>query len=200
MSASLDHLNAKRGSGMMRLLTILISGVVGSAICIGAAISADKSPPKWQGKVDYWQPQWMQRELWGPGRMPKGMQVRLLRHWTYVNHGVPQAYQNARSDVERNSATVVQGGQLYGQHCASCHGANGLGNGDAGKSLLPSPALLSYMINRPISADEYLLWAIADGGEQFQTSMPAFKDKLSRTEIWKIIAFMRAGFGKQKDK
>ena len=59
---------------------------------------------------------------------------------------------------------------------------------------MPSPALLSYMINRPISADEYLLWAIADGGEQFQTSMPAYKDKLSREDIWKVIAYMRAGF------
>ena len=27
---------------------------------------------------DYWQPDWMVRELWGPGRMPRGMMVRLL--------------------------------------------------------------------------------------------------------------------------
>ena len=116
----------------------------------------------------------MQRELWGPGRMPKGMQVLLLRHWTYVNHAVPEAYQNARSKFQGDSVAILEGGQLYNQHCTSCHGANGLGNGIAGKSFMPSPALLSYMIKQPISADEYLLWAIADGGVQFQTSMPAF--------------------------
>ena len=58
----------------------------------------------------------------------------------------------------------------------------------------PSPALLAYMIRRPISVDEYLLWAIADGGEQFDSEMPAFRDKLSRDDIWRVIAYMRAGF------
>ncbi len=185
---------------MKRLSALLISGLIASIFCSSLASSQGKTTPEWQGKVDYWQPQWMQRELWGPGRMPKGMQVRLLRHWTYVNHGVPEDYQNARSKITRDSVAILEGGQLYNQHCTSCHGVNGLGNGDAGKSLMPSPALLSYMINRPISADEYLLWAISDGGQQFQTSMPAFKDKLSRNDIWKIIAYMRAGFGKKKEK
>ena len=185
---------------MMRLLALLVSGLVGLAMYTGAASSDEKSAPKWQGSVDYWQPQWMQRELWGPGRMPKGMQVRLLRHWTYVNHGVPPDYQSARSKVSRDAVSILEGGQLYNKHCSSCHGVNGQGNGDAGKSLMPSPALLSYMINRPVSADEYLLWAISDGGKQFQTSMPAFKDDLSRNDIWKVIAYMRAGFSKQKNK
>jgi mono/diheme cytochrome c family protein len=50
------------------------------------------------------------------------------------------------------------------------------------------------MIRRPISVDEYLLWAIAEGGKQFDSEMPAFKDKLSREDIWRIVAYMRAGF------
>ena len=154
-----------------------------------------KEPDKdWQGKVDYWQPQWMQRELWGPGRMPKGMQVRVLRHWTYVNNGVPKAYAGKRSTIKEGAAQIAAGGRLYVQHCTRCHGSKGLGDGDTTKSLMPSPALLAYMIKRPISVDEYLLWAIADGGSAFATAMPAFKDKLSREEIWKIVAFMRAGF------
>ena len=155
-----------------------------------------RSSPGTTGGVDYWHPKWMQRELWGPGRMPKGMQVRMLRHWTYVNHGVPKVYENAKSSIPQGPAEVLAGAQLYQKHCASCHGVKGLGNGDAGNSLLPSPALLAYMIKRPISADEYLLWAISDGGAQFQTAMPAFKDELNRKEIWQIIAYMRAGFQK----
>jgi mono/diheme cytochrome c family protein len=50
------------------------------------------------------------------------------------------------------------------------------------------------MIRRPISVDEYLLWAISDGGKQFESEMPAFKDRLSRDDIWRVIAYMRAGF------
>jgi mono/diheme cytochrome c family protein len=50
------------------------------------------------------------------------------------------------------------------------------------------------MIRRPISVDEYLLWAVSDGGEQFDSEMPAFRDKLSRDDIWRLIAYRRAGF------
>jgi mono/diheme cytochrome c family protein len=31
-------------------------------------------------------------------------------------------------------------------------------------------------------------------GSQFDSEMPAFKDKLSRGDIWRVIAYMRAGF------
>ena len=52
------------------------------------------------------------------------------------------------------------------------------------------------MIRMPMMADEYLLWAISEGGAPFGTDMPAFKDALSQDEIWQIIAYMRAGFPK----
>jgi hypothetical protein len=46
----------------------------------------------------------------------------------------------------------------------------------------------------PQTVDEYLLWAIAEGGRPFGTAMPAFKDALTREQIWQIITYMRAGF------
>jgi mono/diheme cytochrome c family protein len=39
-----------------------------------------------------------------------------------------------------------------------------------------------------------MLWSISDGGAAFGSAMPAFKDVLSRDEIWKIVTYMRAGF------
>jgi mono/diheme cytochrome c family protein len=144
--------------------------------------------------VDFWQPLWMQRELWGPGKMPPGMRARLLRHTTYMQYGVQKEYQGARSTVGSTAEVIAAGGKLYSQHCASCHGKNGLGDGDASTSLLPSPALLAFMIQRPISVDEYLLWSISEGGKDFDTKMPAFRNALSRDDIWKIVAYMRAGF------
>lgn len=143
---------------------------------------------------DYWQPDWMVRELWGPGNMPKGMMIRLLRHTTYMQAGVPKDYEGAQSTLMPGPETTGQGAELYAAHCASCHGRNGMGDGDAGRALSPSPALLAYMIRRPISVDEYLLWTVSDGGKAFGTEMPAFKGKLSRDDIWRIIAYMRAGF------
>jgi mono/diheme cytochrome c family protein len=83
---------------------------------------------------------------------------------------------------------------LYADNCALCHGPTGMGDGEAGRALNPSPALLAYMINMPMAVDEYLLWTISEGGEPLGTDMPAFKDVLTTEEIWNVIAFMRAGF------
>ena len=59
---------------------------------------------------------------------------------------------------------------------------------------MPSPALLNRFVQMPMAGDEYLLWAISEGGNQFGTDMPAFKDVLSEDEIWTIVTYMRAGF------
>jgi mono/diheme cytochrome c family protein len=178
-----------------RAITVLLAAAVALPLALGA-LAADEGEPKTAAPpgFDYWQPEWMVRELWGPGHMPKGMMVRLLRHTTYVQTGVPKEYEGAQSTVAPGPETTSAGAKLYAGNCASCHGANGMGNGEAGRALSPSPALLAYMIRRPISVDEYLLWTVSEGGKAFGTEMPAFKDKLTRDEIWRVIAYMRAGF------
>ena len=132
---------------------------------------------------DWWMPGWMHRREWSPRGMGPEMRARMQRHWTYMHDGVPKEYAGARSNVSTTPETVVDGGRLYAAQCASCHGKTGMGDGQAGKSLMPSPALLAYLIQRPIAADEYLLWSISEGGKPFATAMPAFKDTLSREEI-----------------
>ena len=175
------------------VVAALTAGIVLSVCAVvAAAQTKDQTPPP--AGFDYWQPDWMVRELWGPGRMPEGMMVRLLRHTTFMQFGVPADYEGATSTVAKGAETIAAGGKIFAENCAACHGEKGLGNGEAAKALSPSPALLAYMIRRPISADEYLLWSISEGGEQFNTEMPAFKDKLSRADIWRVIAYMRAGF------
>jgi mono/diheme cytochrome c family protein len=162
------------------------------------ALATDKGATPSASGIDYWQPDWMVRELWGPGHMPRGMMVRLLRHTTFMQYGVAKAYAGKRSTLVRGPETVAAGRKIYQASCASCHGPDGLGDGEAANALSPSPALLAYMIRRPIAVDEYLLWTISDGGAQFDTKMPAFKDKLSRDDIWRVVAYMRAGFPKDE--
>jgi mono/diheme cytochrome c family protein len=111
-----------------------------------------------------------------------------------MQFGVPNEYASATSTVRSGKETIAAGAKLYAQHCARCHGSDGTGGGEGSKALAPSPALLVYMIQRPIAVDEYLLWTISDGGKQFDTEMPAFKDSLRREDIWHVIAYMRAGF------
>ncbi len=126
--------------------------------------------------------------------MGPGQRQRMARHRAFMHGGAAAGYRGARNPLTRSRDVVAAGGTLYRTHCAACHGAQGMGDGEAGKSLNPSPALLAYMVKMPMAGDEYLLWSIAEGGAQFETAMPAFKDTLTRDEIWKIIAYMRAGF------
>ncbi len=177
---------------------VLVSVMIALSLVASTHGQAQQGQAQQAGKpqagVDYWQPLWLQRELWGAGNLPKGMQARVLRHWTFTHYGIPKAYRAAQSPISDKAAAIVAGRQHYQRHCASCHGAQGMGHGKASHSLIPSPALLAYMVRRPISVDPYLLWSISEGGAVFGTAMPAFKDKLKRRSIWQIIAFMRAGF------
>lgn len=144
--------------------------------------------------TDWWNPGGMHRDQWRPGHMGRGQRQRMARHWRYMNEGVPATYRGARSTISTTTAVLAEGQKLYQANCANCHGATGMGDGVAGRALSPSPALLAYMVQMPMAADEYLMWAVSDGGTPFGTEMPAFKDALTEAEIWKIIAYMRAGF------
>ena len=110
-----------------------------------------------------------------------------------MHEGVPAEYAGRANPFESSADIVNEGGQLYATHCALCHGSEGLGDGLLANSLSPSPALLAYLIQMPMAADEYLLWSISEGGQAFGTGMPVFKGVLSREEIWKTISFLRAG-------
>src|SRR5215471_18445083 len=116
------------------LQTLLVTAFFMSASM--ASLSQDKHAPPPRG-FDYWQPDWMVRELWGPGNMPKGMMVRLLRHTTYMQYGVPKDYDGAKSTVPPGSQTIAAGGQLYGERCAACHGRDGMANGEPARAVSP---------------------------------------------------------------
>lgn len=143
---------------------------------------------------NYWEPNWIQRDPWKTPGKSKAMRGRQLRHWVYLHEGIPDIYKGSQSNLQMTKDVIEDGGKLYTKLCISCHGRRGLGDGVAGKSLSPSPALLAYLIQNPASIDEYLLWSISDGGEHMGTAMPAFHGKLSRNQIWEVIAYMRAGF------
>ena len=144
--------------------------------------------------VDMWQPHWLQRHMWDAPDADPEMLARMDRHYMFMHVGLPEEYLSAESTIEPTDENITAGRRLYATHCAECHGRDGLGDEDAARGLSPSPALLRHMIQHPVSVDQYLLWTISEGGEEFQTDMPAFKGKLTRAQIWQIVAYMRAGF------
>jgi mono/diheme cytochrome c family protein len=131
---------------------------------------------------------------WSLRNLDPEQQQRMLRFSTFVNRGIPEKYLKAENGVGYTVRAIAEGGPLYMAHCQKCHGDTGLGNGDLAYALTPSPALLAYMVQQPIAVDQYLLWSISEGGKQFGTAMPAFKNQLSEEQTWQIVAYLRAGF------
>ena len=77
------------------------------------------------------------------------------------------------------AADLNQGGELYRQHCAQCHGAGG-------RPVLPSAPDLS----RPtalMKSDLALLASIRQG----RGGMPAYQAQFRDREILDIVAFLR---------
>jgi len=131
---------------------------------------------------------------WSLQNVDPEQRQRMLRFSTFVNQGIPEKYLKVENDVGYTVRAIAEGGPLYQAHCQKCHGDTGLGNGDLAYALTPSPALLAYMVQQPIAVDQYLMWSISEGGKQFGTAMPAFKNQLSQEQIWQIVAYLRAGF------
>ena len=100
-----------------------------------------------------------------------------------LSEGAPAEYRGQTNPYESSEEAVAEGRQLYATHCELCHGSEGLGNGETANSLSPSPALLAHLIQMPMAVDDYLLWSISEGGTEFGTGMPAFKEVLSREQI-----------------
>mgnify|MGYP001278556687 CR=1 FL=1 len=77
----------------------------------------------------------------GPGS-PAGA-GSMQRHRYVMQQGLDPRYAEKSNPLTPDAANLTAGRTLYRQYCASCHGINGLGDGDAGKALQPPPANLA---------------------------------------------------------
>ena len=144
--------------------------------------------------LDIWSQERWPAPVWESKATAPDDLSRARRHSEFMQAGVPVEYRSRINPYPAETGIILDGGRLYKSHCATCHGASGQGEGVAGGDLTPPPAFLAYLIGRPLSVDEYLLWSISEGGVQFDTAMPAFKEVLSERQIWRIVIYMRAGF------
>ena len=178
--------------GRVRTLASMCVVALAFALPMGPA-TAQNQPPLPQG-MNLWEGDPADLPKWSLERSPPKLEARAKRHREFLQAGVPLEYRSVLDPYPMTSGTIRDGGVLYAVHCASCHGKDGRGDGDAGLDLLPSPALLARLMEQQGAVDEYMLWTISEGGLPFETGMPAFKDKLSEREIWQVVTYMRAGF------
>jgi mono/diheme cytochrome c family protein len=98
-----------------------------------------------------------------------------------------------RSPTGFAAASIVAGTALYPAHCASCHGAEGRGDGPASAGLRVPPADLTaeHLWDH---ADGELFWWLTHGidGADGNPVMPGFATVLSPAERWALIDAIRA--------
>lgn len=100
---------------------------------------------------------------------------------------VPDKYLKMANPVKADATSIADGKQLWLQHCTSCHGKAGKGDGPKAAQLKSLPHDLS-------KAD---LQSQPDGSFFYKTSegrkdMPSFKKKIpDQDDIWSIVNYIR---------
>jgi putative copper export protein/mono/diheme cytochrome c family protein len=97
------------------------------------------------------------------------------------------------SPTNFDAVGIAHGADLFAQNCASCHGADGHGDGPRAKGMDIPPADLTAA-HLWDHADGELFWWLTHGMESPRggVSMPGFGGKLDDDQIWALIDFIRA--------
>jgi len=100
---------------------------------------------------------------------------------------VPDAAAKKANPVKTSSASVSAGKALWNQHCSSCHGKMGMGDGSKAAQLKTNPGDFSTAAFQSQS-DGSLFYKVEEG----HGDMPSFKKKIpDANEVWDLVNFMR---------
>lgn len=109
-----------------------------------------------------------------------------------------------RKDAANFRKYVAEGGVIYIRNCVFCHGDNLDGNGHFAPAFNPRPANFSDPGTIAMLQEGYLFWRIAKGGPglpkesaPWNSVMPAWEDRLSQEDIWKVIMYLYDATGYQ---
>ena len=98
----------------------------------------------------------------------------------------PDTYR--RPSVAYQTISVATGADLFTQHCVSCHGHSGHGDGILARSLPRPPADLTQPHTALHTAGD-LFWWLTHGKPP--GVMPGFEDRLSEDDRWDLVNFLR---------
>jgi mono/diheme cytochrome c family protein len=93
------------------------------------------------------------------------------------------------------AATAVRGEQLYGQHCAGCHGDDGRGVAGAYVPLAGNPAVLMEPPANPVQVVLGGAFAPTTTGNPRPFGMPPFATELSDADIAAVLSYVRNSWG-----
>jgi mono/diheme cytochrome c family protein len=102
---------------------------------------------------------------------------------------IPAKYKTMKSTIKAGDPSIVSAGKpLYLQHCKSCHGAKGLGDGPKSatlKTIVPSFADAKFKAQAP--GDVYFQAFVG------RDEMPNFEKKITdEADRWAVIAYIKS--------
>lgn len=117
-----------------------------------------------------------------PGRVERAVAGRLVRL------AIPSDAQALKNPFANDANMWKDAEDHYGDHCATCHGADGRGDTDLGTYMYPKVPDLAGASVQHLS-DGALFYIIQNGVRW--TGMPGWKSEHTPEETWKLVSFMR---------
>ena len=100
---------------------------------------------------------------------------------------VPDKYKNMPNPVKSDATSLATGKELYTQHCKSCHGTKGKGDGPKAAQLDTECGDFSKAAFQS-QTDGAIFYKTSEG----RKDMPSFKKKIaSENDIWAVVKYMR---------
>lgn len=100
---------------------------------------------------------------------------------------VPEKAAKTPNPVKSSAESISAGKALWSQHCSSCHGKTGLGDGTKAAQLKTQPNDLT-VASFQSQSDGSIFYKISEGRDD----MPSFKKKIPDAEdIWDLVNYMR---------
>jgi mono/diheme cytochrome c family protein len=98
----------------------------------------------------------------------------------------PASAKQTKNPISATESSLAAGKKIYFKRCVNCHGKIGNGDGPDAFDLGIHPAKFSDPRMREES-DGALFWKITRG----KKPMPAYESRLSPTERWNVINYLR---------
>lgn len=106
----------------------------------------------------------------------------------YSGWSIPATAKDEKSPLTSSADVLAKGKDLFTKNCQRCHGAQGKGDGPESDPKEPA-ADLSDEFRAPLNPDGVMFYRVLNG---HPTSMPAFKDTLSKDEIWTVVEYAKS--------
>jgi mono/diheme cytochrome c family protein len=122
----------------------------------------------------------------GARQTPSTIEAALARNFRALS--LPSGASKAGNPFANSPQLLQEASRHFADHCASCHGNDGIGNTEIGRNLYPPAPDMRLPSTQQLSDGE--LYYIIHNGVRW-TGMPAWGDPGDDPESWKLVLFIR---------